>query len=185
MKITIAAKYIPALLITAQKSGSTRPHLESLFIRGDKIITTDGFRLSILHLDYTYPVTATIPRTLFDALKIGNQGMVDIDIDGQDVSIWYAGVVSSGKLCTETYLDTSRIVRAAITNEVCQFDAKYLTDLLKISKLLHPGSKCHLPTIHHCGDRGIVDFKDSNYYHLIMGLRPKCDYFYIVPAWAE
>ena len=129
-----------------------------------------------------------VPSELFTTLKPGAKGSVSVTFgDDFAVTCSYNGLTTSGKCIDGKYPDMARVLPRTLSGEVAQFNAAYLGDLAKISKLLLPDLKFHAPTILHNGDKpALVEFGHENYTHILMPLRaPKgCTEPTSAPAWA-
>ena len=183
MKISIEAKYIAALLVTAPKG--IRKHLVSLCISYGMIASTDGARIGMVQIpDDAFLGEAIIPRHLFEHIK-PRYSSVEIEIEGNDVSVYQAGIRITGKLIEEKYPDVRRLVPRELSGNTALFSAEYLADLLKIGTYLYPNAKYHAPVIHHNGSAvAIVDFKDNRYFHMLMPVRHVPDE-YVIPKWVR
>ena len=189
--ILIPSAHIKALLITAAVK-DIRFYLNGICFAGNRAMSTDGHRAGIIRMPDCVQGEYIVPSELFAALKLGAKGSISVTF-GEDLAVTcsYNGLTVTGKCVNGKFPDMTRVLPRTLSGEVAQFNAEYLGDLAKISKLLCPSEKFHAPTICHNGAYpALVDFLHAGYTHILMPIRapiraPK-DYTKptSAPAWA-
>jgi DNA polymerase-3 subunit beta len=163
----------------AASTEETRYYLQGVFVKtqGEYIVlvATDGHRMIVARHkrdeqdEDQYPNGVIIPPRLIDRIKIAKRRMNGNDdgvvtIEGDTITIRYAGDVFVDKLVDGTFPDYTRVIPKGWSNEVAQYNPAYLLDFVKAVKIVSDNSKPSI-TVHYNGlDPAVVNLNGGNIY---------------------
>jgi len=162
----------------AASTEETRYYLRGVFVKaqGEHVVmcATDGHRMIVarhrIEEGDEYPLNGfIIPLRLIDRIKIAKRRMGGNDdgalsIEGDTITIRYAGDVFVDKLVDGTFPDYTRVIPKGWSNEVAQYNPAYLLDFVKAVKIVSTDSKPSI-TVHYNGlDPAVVNLNGGNIY---------------------
>ena len=162
----------------AASTEETRYYLQGVHVKaqGEHVVmcATDGHRMIVarhkIEEGDEYPVNGfIIPLRLIDRIKIAKSRMNGTDdgvvtIEGDTITIRYAGDVFVDKLVDGTFPDYTRVIPKGWSNEVAQYNPAYLLDFVKAVKIVSGDSKPSI-TVHYNGlDPAVVNLNGGNIY---------------------
>jgi DNA polymerase-3 subunit beta len=188
MQYTIKTNELKALLLCAAKN-DVRYYLNGIHFEstpgGIIAASTDGHRLLCINLpnEQAEGVKALIPRALIEAAIKTKAQVIDITIDGHNVTLSSAGQNVSGSITDGVFPDFRRVVPNTVTGITgSEFNNEYLTDFDKVGKLLNGGKAS---VLQNDGAAALVKFDNDNVIGVIMPLRHDLPTSLSRPAWLE
>lgn len=185
MKFFISRKYLKALEITAAQQ-DIRDYLISVhFIATKKAtyaVSTDGHRMGIVNftvdnefLDCEH-LELTVPLNAIKAIKHQAKRADDLIVIEKTGEHWLVNdiilnVASGFRPIEARFPDVQRVIPKETSGEVAQFNAEYIGDFAKISKVL--GLKYPHPVISHNGNAAaLVEFEgEPSWFGVVMPAR--------------
>lgn len=189
MQFTIKTNELKALLICAAKK-DIRYYLNGVYFESSDngliAVATDGHRLLAINLpnETVEGVKALIPRALIEAAIKTKAPIVEISIEGQQVTLTSAGQSTSGAISEGVFPDYRRVIPATASGErTADFNYEYLVDFDKVAKLLCGG----LARVSQNGlSAALVHFADENAIGVVMPMRKEAiEGATYRPAWVE
>jgi len=185
MKFFISRKYLKALEITAAQQ-DIRDYLISIhFIATKKAtyaVSTDGHRMGIVNftVDNEYldceRLELTVPLNAIKAIKHQVKRADDLIVIEKSGEHWFVNdiilnVASGFRPIESRYPDIERVIPKETSGEVAQFNAEYIAEFGKVSKIL--GLKHPHPIIGHNGSSAsTVEFEEeTKWFGVIMPIR--------------
>lgn len=163
----------------------TRYYLQGVFIKtqGNHIVmcATDGHRMIIGRhaggADGEHNAGMIIPIRMIDRIKIAKK-LKDHDgvltVDGQIVTIKYAGEIFVDQLIDGTFPDYTRVIPKGWSNEPAQYNPALLVDFVKAVKIVSNNTKPSI-TVHQNGlNAAVVNLNSGNeldWFGVIMPMR--------------
>jgi DNA polymerase-3 subunit beta len=145
MQFTIKTNELKALLLCAGKK-DIRYYLNGVHFEssahGMIAASTDGHRLLCINLptENAPGIKALVPRELIESAIKTKSPVIDITIEGQQVTLSSAGQNVSGGLTDATFPDYRRVIPEKTTGEnISDFNNEYLVDFDKVGKLVDGG----------------------------------------------
>lgn len=190
MQFTIKTNELKALLLCAAKNDHryylNGAHFEST-PNGIIAASTDGHRLLCINLpnEQAEGIKCLIPRALIEAAVKTKAQVIDIMIDGQNVTLSSAGQNVSGSLTEGVFPDFRRVVPQRVTGESggAQFQTEYISDFDKIGKLINGGKASIM--LNGSMNTALVKFTDENVIGVLMPLRHYLPTDLTRPDWIE
>ncbi len=185
MKFFISRKYLKALEITAAQQ-DIRDYLISIhFIATKKAtyaVSTDGHRMGIVNFTVDNEfldcerLELTVPLNAIKAIKHQVKRADDLIVIEKAGEHWLVNdiilnVASGFRPIEDRFPDVQRVVPKETSGEVAQFNAEYIGDFAKISKVLC--LKYPHPVISHNGNAAaLVEFEgESSWFGVVMPAR--------------
>ena len=188
MQFTIKTNELKALLICAAKNDISYYlngiHFEST-PNGIIAASTDGHRLLCINLpsEQAEGIKALIPRALIEAAVKTKAQVIDISIDGANVTLSSAGQNVSGSITDGVFPDYRRVIPNTVSGEAgSQFNNEYLTDFDKIGKLVNGGKAS---VLQNSGSTALVKFNNVAVIGAIMPFKHKLPASLTRPAWLD
>lgn len=190
MQFTIGKDALKACLKFAAKN-DIRYYLSALCIEVNaddaRIIATDDHCMIVHKINRPEDASLgqwIVPRDFVERATKGNRKLVDITIDGDNVTLSALGVVLAGGKCGDgIFPDYRRVVPETINGELAQFDPLFIGLIGEAAKLLG----CRYPLIHHNGEgAAIINFNRDDALAVVMPIRNnKTDYITPPIEWAR
>lgn len=187
MQFTIKTNDLKALLLCAGKK-DVRYYLNGVHFEssanGIIAVATDGHRLLAVNLPGQQPegVKALIPRALIEAAVKTKAPVIDIKIEGGNVTLASAGQNVSGSIGEGVYPDYRRVIPASVSGEFSQFQHDYMAEFDKVGHLLN-GTTASI--LHNGGSAALVKFDCDNAIGVLMPWRHDLPTDLTRPAWIE
>ena len=189
MQFTIKTNELKALLLCAGKK-DVRYYLNGVHFEGAAksiiAVATDGHRLLAVNLPGQQPegVKALIPRALIEAAVKTKAPVIDIKIEGGNVTLSSAGQNVSGSITDGVFPDYRRVIPNSVSGiQGNDFNNTYLVDFDKIGALIEGGKASVLQN--GPGMSALVRFDNENAIGVIMPLRHDLHKNLSRPAWIE
>ena len=190
MQFTIQTNQLKALLLCSAKNDHryylNGAHFEST-PNGIIAASTDGHRLLCINLptEQAEGIKCLVPRALIEAAVKTKAQVIDIMIDGQNVTLSSAGQNVSGSLTDGVFPDFRRVVPQRVTGESggAQFQTEYISDFDKIGKLINGGKASIM--LNGPMDTALVKFTDENVIGVLMPFRHELPQSLSRPAWLD
>jgi len=190
MQFTIKTNELKALLLCAAKN-DVRYYLNGIHFEstpgGIIAASTDGHRLLCINLpsEQAEGVNCLVPRALIEAAVKTKVQVIDVMIDGQQVTLSSAGQNVSGSLTEGVFPDFRRVIPEKVSGiQGNEFNNEYLVDFDKIGKLVNGGKASVLQN--DVGFSALVHFDNENVIGVIMPLRHEAPKGTVLrPAWLE
>ena len=188
MQYTIKTNELKALLLCAAKN-DIRYYLNGVHFEstpgGIIAASTDGHRLLCVNLpnELAEGIKALIPRALIEAAVKTKAQVIDITIDGANVTLSSMGQNVSGSITDGVFPDFRRVIPNSVTGEAgSQFNNEYLTDFDKVGKLINGGKASILQN---SGSAALVKFDNENVIGVIMPFKHELPTSLTRPAWLD
>ena len=188
MLLTIKTNELKALLLCAAKN-DIRYYLNGVHFEstphGIIAASTDGHRLLCINLpnEQAEGIKALIPRALIEAAVKTKAQVIDISIDGANVTLSSAGQNVSGSLTDGVFPDFRRVIPEKISGVLGnEFNNEYLVDFDKIGKLVNGGKAS---VLQNSGCTALVKFGNPDVIGVIMPLRHDLPTDLTRPAWLD
>ena len=189
MQLTIETNELKALLICAEKN-DIRYYLNGVHFEstsnGIIAASTDGHRLLCINLpsEQAEGIKALIPRALIEAAVKTKAQVIDISIDGANVTLASAGQSISGSLTEGVFPDFRRVIPEKVSGiQGNEFNNEYLVDFDKIGKLINGGKASVLQN--DVGMSALVHFDNQNVIGVIMPFKHELPTSLTRPAWLD
>jgi DNA polymerase-3 subunit beta len=189
MQITIKTNELKALLICAGKK-DVRYYLNGVHFEssanGIIAASTDGHRLLCINLpaENAPGIKNIIPRALIEAAVKTKAPVIDISIEGHQVTLSSAGQSISGSITDGVFPDFRRVIPNSVSGiQGNEFNNEYLVDFDKIGKLLNGGKASVLQN--GTGMSALVKFTDENVIGVIMPFKHDLPASLTRPAWVD
>lgn len=200
VKITVPAKYIAVLKLFAGNK-NVRYYLNGINLEisatGTRLVGTDGHRLGVFcvqdaeWLPVPEPLAdAIIPNELLTGIK-PTKGSVTITIGPQEAGTNSRPVVLeqddstiSGKTIDGKYPAYRRVIPRKVSGEAAQFNANYIGDLGKASRILHGKTYPNVNIGHNGPGAALISFGIEEFVGVLMPLRGYNPCEMRPPAWA-
>ena len=190
MQFTIETNELKALLLCAAKN-DVRYYLNGIHFEstnnGIIAASTDGHRLLCVNLptEHAEGIKALIPRALIEAAVKTKAQVIDISIDGANVTLTSMGQNVSGSLTEGVFPDFRRVIPEKVSGiQGNEFNNEYLVDFDKIGKLVNGGKASVLQN--DVGMSALVHFDNQNVIGVIMPLRHEAPKGTVLrPAWLD
>jgi DNA polymerase-3 subunit beta len=190
MQFTIKTNELKALLICAAKN-DIRYYLNGVHFEstsnGIIAASTDGHRLLCINLpnEQAEGIKALIPRALIEAAVKTKAQVIDISIDGANVTLSSMGQNVSGSITDGVFPDFRRVIPNSVSGESggAQFQTDYISDFDKIGKLVN-GGKASL-MLNGPLNTALVKFTDENVIGVIMPFKHELPTSLTRPAWLD
>ena len=185
---TIKTNELKALLICAAKK-DIRYYLNGVHFEssahGIIAASTDGHRLLCINLpnEQAEGVKALIPRALIEAAVKTKAQLIDISIDGANVTLSSAGQNVSGSLTEGVFPDFRRVIPEKVSGiQGNEFNNEYLTDFDKVGKLINGGKAS---VLQNSGSAALVKFDNDAVIGVIMPFKHELPTSLTRPAWLD
>jgi DNA polymerase-3 subunit beta len=190
MQFTIKTNELKALLLCAAKN-DIRYYLNGVHFEssanGIIAASTDGHRLLCINLpsEQAEGIKALIPRALIEAAIKTKAPVIDIKIEGGNVTLSSAGQNVSGSITDGVFPDYRRVIPEKVSGiQGNEFNNEYLVDFDKIGKLVDGGKASVLQN--DVGMSALVHFDNQNVIGVIMPLRHEAPKGTVLrPAWLD
>ncbi len=190
MQLTIKTNELKALLLCAAKN-DVRYYLNGVHFEstpgGIIAASTDGHRLLCVNLpnEQAEGVKCLIPRALIEAAVKTKAQVIDVMIDGQQVTLSSAGQNVSGSLTEGVFPDFRRVIPEKVSGiQGNEFNNEYLVDFDKIGKLINGGKASVLQN--DVGMSALVRFGNPDVIGVIMPFRHEAPKGTVLrPAWLD
>jgi hypothetical protein len=190
MLFTIKTNELKALLLCAAKN-DVRYYLNSIHFEstsnGIIAASTDGHRLLCINLptENAPGIKALVPRALIEAAIKTKAQVIDITIEGHQVTLSSAGQNVSGSITDGVFPDFRRVIPNSVSGESggAQFQTDYISDFDKIGKLIN-GGKASL-MLNGPLNTALVKFTDENVIGVIMPFKHELPTSLTRPAWLD
>ena len=186
---TIKTNELKALLLCAAKN-DIRYYLNGVHFEstsnGIIAASTDGHRLLAVNLPGQQPegVKALIPRALIEAAVKTKAPVIDIKIEGANVTLTSMGQNVSGAITDGVFPDFRRVIPEKVSGiQGNEFNNEYLVDFDKIGKLVNGGKASVLQN--DVGMSALVKFTDENVIGVIMPFKHELPTSLTRPAWLD
>jgi DNA polymerase-3 subunit beta len=188
MQFTIETNELKALLLCAAKK-DIRYYLNGVLFEstpnGIIAASTDGHRLLCINLpsEDVPGVNALVPRELIEAAVKTKAPVIEVTIDGQNVTFTSAGQNVSGALTDGKFPDYRRVIPESVSGEQGnEFNNTYLVDFDKVGYLTNGGKASVLQN--GLGNSALVHFSNENVIGVLMPLRHDAPKGTVLrPAW--
>ena len=187
---TIKTNELKALLLCAAKN-DIRYYLNGVHFEstsnGIIAASTDGHRLLCINLpsEQAEGVKALIPRALIEAAIKTKAQVIDISIDGANVTLSSMGQNVSGSITDGVFPDFRRVIPNSVSGESggAQFQTDYISDFDKVGKLIN-GGKASL-MLNGPLNTALVKFTDENVIGVLMPFKHELPTSLTRPAWLD
>jgi len=188
MQFTIETNELKALLLCAAKK-DIRYYLNGVLFEstphGIIAASTDGHRMLCINLpsEDVQGVNALVSRELIEAAVKTKAIMIQVTIDGQNVTFTSAGQNVSGALTDGKFPDYRRVIPEKVSGEQGnEFNNTYLVDFDKVGSLVNGGKASVLQN--GPGNSALVHFDNQNVIGVLMPLRHEAPKGMVMrPAW--
>jgi DNA polymerase-3 subunit beta len=188
MQFTIETNELKALLLCAAKK-DIRYYLNGVLFEstphGIIAASTDGHRMLCINLpsEDVQGVNALVSRELIEAAVKTKAIMIQVTIDGQNVTFTSAGQNVSGALTDGKFPDYRRVIPEKVSGEQGnEFNNTYLVDIDKVGSLVNGGKASVLQN--GPGNSALVHFDNQNVIGVLMPLRHEAPKGMVMrPAW--
>ena len=189
MQFTIKTNELKALLLCAAKN-DIRYYLNGVHFEstphGIIAASTDGLRLLCINLpnEQAEGIKALIPRALIEAAVKTKAQVIDISIDGANVTLSSMGQNVSGSITDGVFPDFRRVIPNTVSGiQGNEFNNEYLVDFDKIGKLVNGGKASVLQN--DVGMSALVRFGNENVIGVIMPFKHELPASLTRPAWLD
>ena len=190
MQFTIKTNELKALLLCAAKN-DIRYYLNGVHFEstphGIIAASTDGHRLLCINLpdEQAEGIKALIPRALIEAAIKTKAQVIDITIEGANVTLSSMGQNVSGSITDGVFPDFRRVIPNSVSGESggAQFQTDYISDFDKIGKLIN-GGKASL-MLNGPLNTALVKFTDENVIGVLMPFKHELPTSLTRPAWLD
>lgn len=188
MQFTIETNELKALLLCAAKK-DIRYYLNGILFEstphGIIAASTDGHRLLCINLpnENVQGVNALVPRELIEAAVKTKAIVIQVTLEGQNVTLSSAGQNVSGALTDGKFPDYRRVIPEKVSGEQGnEFNNAYLVDFDKVGSLVNGGKASVLQN--GPGMSALVHFDNQNVIGVIMPMRHEAPKGTVLrPAW--
>ena len=188
MLLTIKTNELKALLLCAAKN-DVRYYLNGVHFEstphGIIAASTDGHRLLCINLpnEQAEGVKALIPRALIEAAVKTKAQVIDISIDGANVTLSSMGQNVSGSITDGVFPDFRRVIPEKVSGiQGNEFNNEYLVDFDKIGKLINGGKAS---VLQNSGSAALVKFDNDAVIGVIMPFKHELPTSLTRPAWLD